>query len=156
LASLALRRTGEHRAVSRFDAETLYWALADARYPAVFEGADGVIRAVQRATQRPGAAEAPRDPAARLVARIREAAENQPAESGAAWNARQLELAIKAKLEVTVVVRMPDGSEVPYLHEPAALAGGRLRARDRRADIERTLPLSHIVAVDPSTGDREL
>jgi len=150
LASLALRRTGEHRAVSRFDAETLYWALVDARYPAVFEDADGVIRAVQRTSQRPVAAEPPRDPAARLVARIREAAENQPAESGAAWNARQLELAIKAKLEVTVVVRMPDGSEVPYLLEPAALAGGRLRARDRRADIERTLPLSHIVAVEPA------
>jgi hypothetical protein len=61
-----------------------------------------------------------------------------------------VELAIKTKLEVTVVVRMPDGTEVPYLLEPAALAGGRLRARDRRADIERTLPLSHIVAVDPA------
>jgi len=44
---------------------------------------------------------------------------------------------------------MPDGSEVPYVLEPAAVAGGRLRARDRRADIERTLPLSHIVAVEP-------
>ena len=31
--------------------------------------------------------------------------------------------------------------------EPAALAGGRLRARDRTADVERTLPLSSIVSV---------
>jgi hypothetical protein len=138
--------------VSRFDAETLYWALVDARYPAVFEDADGVIRPVQRVIPRAAAIEAPADPAARLVARIREAAEHQPAESGAAWNARQLELAIKARLEVTVVVRMPDGAEVPYLLEPAALAGGRLRARDRRADIERTLPLSHIVAVESGAG----
>jgi hypothetical protein len=150
LTSLAPRRTGDHRAVSRFDAETLYWALVDARYPAVFEGPDGVIRPVQRTPPRPVVTEPAPDPAVRLVARIREAAEHQPAESGAAWNARQLELAIKAKLEVTVVVRMPDGTEVPYLLEPAALAGGRLRARDRRADIERTLPLSHIVAVDPA------
>lgn len=150
LASLALHRTGEHRAVSRFDAETLYWALVDARYPAVFEGADGIIRSVRRAASRAVASEPSPDPAVRLVARIREASEQQPAESGAAWNARQLELAIKAKLEVTVVVRMPDGVEVPYVLEPAALAGGRLRARDRRADIERTLPLSHIVAVDPA------
>jgi hypothetical protein len=150
LASLAPRRTGDHRAVSRFDAETLYWALVDARYPAVFEDADGIIRPVLRTPPRPVATEQAPDPTARLVHRIREAAEHQPAESGAAWNARQLELAIKAKLEVTVVVRMPDGTEVPYLLEPAALAGGRLRARDRRADIERTLPLSHIVAVDPA------
>ncbi|MGN6272040.1 MAG: helicase-associated domain-containing protein [Protaetiibacter sp.] len=150
LASLAPRRTGDHRAVSRFDAETLYWALVDARYPAVFEDADGIIRPVHRTPPRPVVTEQAPDPAARLVRRIREAAEHQPAESGAAWNARQLELAIKAKLEVTVVVRMPDGTEVPYVLEPAALAGGRLRARDRRADIERTLPLSHIVAVEPT------
>ena len=150
LASLAPRRTGDHRAVSRFDAETLYWALVDARYPAVFEDAAGIIRAVQRAAPRPVVTEPAPDPAVRLVARIREAIAHQPTESGAAWNARQLELAIKAKIEVTVVVRMPDGTEVPYLLEPAALAGGRLRARDRRADIERTLPLSHIVAVNPA------
>jgi hypothetical protein len=152
LASLGLRRTGDHRAVSRFDAETMYWALVDARYPAVLEDADGVIRSVRRTPPSPVPSEAAPDPAARLVARIREAAEHQPVESGAAWNARQLELAIKAKLEVTVVVRMPDGTEVPYVLEPAAVAGGRLRARDRRADIERTLPLSHIVAVEPGTA----
>lgn len=150
LAPIALRRSGDHRAVSRFDAETVYWALADARYPVVFEGADGIIRPVHRAAPPRAAVEAAPDPTARLVQRIREASAQQPAESGAAWNARQLELAIKAKLEVTVVVRMPDGTEVPYLLEPAGLAGGRLRARDRRADIERTLPLSHIVTVGPA------
>ncbi|MBN9140931.1 MAG: helicase-associated domain-containing protein [Micrococcales bacterium] len=150
LGPLALRRAGEHRAVSRFDAETLYWALVDARYPAVFEDDAGAIRPVRRATARSLPVEAAADPAERIVARIRDAAADQPEESGAAWNARQLELAIRGKLQVTVVVRMPDGSEVPYLLEPAALAGGRLRARDRRADIERTLPLSHIVAVEPT------
>ncbi|QNO37976.1 helicase-associated domain-containing protein [Protaetiibacter sp. SSC-01] len=150
LAPLGLRRTGDHRAVSRFDAETLYWALVDARYPAVYEDAEGVIRAVRRATARTLPSEPPPDPALRIVARIRDAAADQPEESGAAWNARQLELAIRGKLQVTVVVRMPDGTEVPYLLEPAALAGGRLRARDRRADIERTLPLSHIVEVQPA------
>jgi len=149
LTPLALRRAGEHRAVSRFDAETLYWALLDARYPAVYEDPDGTIRAVQRVATHAAPSEPAPDPAARLVARIREAAENQPAESGAAWNARQLELAIRAKLAVNVVVRMPDGSEVSYVLEPAAVAGGRLRGRDRRADIERTLPLSHIVSVEP-------
>ncbi|PZQ90651.1 MAG: hypothetical protein DI534_05485 [Leifsonia xyli] len=150
LGPLALRRADDHRAVSRFDAETLYWALVDARYPAVFEDAAGTIHAVQRPSARALPVEAPTDPARRLVERIRNAAAAQPEESGSAWNARQLELAIRGKLQVTVVVRMPDGSEVPYLLEPAALAGGRLRARDRRADIERTLPLSHIVEVTPA------
>ena len=76
--------------------------------------------------------------------RVRAVAAGEPEETGAAWLARQLELAIRNKLTVTVTVRLPDGHEADYLLEPAALAGGRLRARDRRADIERTLPLSSI------------
>lgn len=152
LSSLALHRSGEHRVVSRFDAETLYWALIDARYPVVFEDEHGVIQRLHRRPPekaRAARTDAVDDPIAALVARLREASAAQPEESGAAWNARQLELAIRNRLEVRVTVRMPDGSEVAYTLEPAGLAGGRLRARDRRADIERTLPLSHITAVDP-------
>jgi hypothetical protein len=44
-------------------------------------------------------------------------------------------------------VTVQDGSSVDYLLEPTGLGGGRLRARDRKADIERTLPLSRITAV---------
>lgn len=151
LHSLALWRTGDHRVASRFDAELLYWALVDARYPVVFEDGSGTIRQVhRRSPTRAMPLSAAPDPAALLVERLRDAAIDQPAESGAAWNARQLELAIKSKLAVHVSVRMPDGSEVSYLLEPAGLAGGRLRARDRRADIERTLPLSHITDVSPA------
>ena len=150
LTPIGLRRTGEHRAVSRFDAETVYWALIDARYPAVLEDAEGRVRAVRRAAPHPTASESASDPVMRLVRRIREASCEQPEKSDVAWNARQLELAIRGRLRVRVVVRMPDGDEVGYLLEPTGLAGGRLRARDRGADIERTLPLSHIVAVEPA------
>ncbi|OUE29844.1 hypothetical protein BFL35_13355 [Clavibacter michiganensis] len=44
---------------------------------------------------------------------------------------------------------MPDGREVDHVLEPASVAGGRLRARDRVADVERTLPLSSIVSLSP-------
>jgi hypothetical protein len=44
---------------------------------------------------------------------------------------------------------MPDGSHVDYQLEPASVASGRGRARDRKSDIERTLPLSSIVSVGP-------
>jgi hypothetical protein len=87
------------------------------------------------------------DTASILVQRVRAGSVGEPEETGQAWMARQLELAIRNKLTVTVAVRLPDGTETDYLLEPAALAGGRLRARDRRADIERTLPLSSITAV---------
>lgn len=46
-----------------------------------------------------------------------------------------------------MVVRMPDGSERSFTLEAAGLGGGRLRGRDRAADIERTLPVSSIVSV---------
>jgi hypothetical protein len=44
---------------------------------------------------------------------------------------------------------MPDGSSIDLQLEPASLAGGRLRARDRRSDLERTLPLRSITSVGP-------
>jgi hypothetical protein len=34
-----------------------------------------------------------------------------------------------------------------FVLEPIGLANGRLRARDRKADIERTLPVSAITSI---------
>ena len=104
------------------------------------------------ASDGPGRAPSPSDDtAAILIQRVRAVAAGEPEETSQAWLARQLELAIRNKLTVTVAVLLPDGTETDYLLEPAALAGGRLRARDRRADIERTLPLSSITAVTPAS-----
>jgi hypothetical protein len=147
LAPLALRRAGEHRIVTRFDATVLFWTLADARYPVVAESSDGEVIVLRRERRAGAGGGAGDDTAAILVQRVRSVAAGEPEETGAAWLARQLELAIRNKLTVTVTVSLPDGSTAEYLLEPAALAGGRLRARDRRADIERTLPLSSITAV---------
>ena len=65
-------------------------------------------------------------------------------ETGQAFLARQIEAAIREKRTLTVSVRMPGGTVSDYLLEPTSVANGRMRARDRRADIERTLPLSSI------------
>ena len=45
---------------------------------------------------------------------------------------------------------MPDGRVVDYLLEPTGVGGGRVRGRDRAADIERTLPLSSVRGVRPA------
>jgi hypothetical protein len=148
LNPLGLEVRGAHRLTTRFDVGLLYTALLDARYPVVAEDADGEIvamRAERRASS--GGAAASDDTAALLVSRVRDSAADAPEEADRAWLARQLELAIKGKVTVTVSVRLPDDSLADYVLEPAALAGGRLRARDRRADIERTLPLASIVSV---------
>ncbi len=148
LNPLALEAEGIHRLTTRFDVGLLYTSLLDARYPVVAEDAAGEIvamRAERRASSGDGVVSD--DTAVLLISRVRESAAAAPEEADRAWLARQLELAIKGKVTVSVTVRLPDDSLAEYSLEPAALAGGRLRARDRRSDIERTLPLSSIVAV---------
>ena len=147
LAPLGLIPDGDHRLLSRFDMVLVYWTLADARYPVVAEDAAGTIVELRR-ERRVGAGGAlADDTAAILIARVRAVSTSTPEEAGQAWLARQLESAVKNKAAVIVDVQLPDGTQVEYYLEPAALANGRLRARDRRADIERTLPLSSITAV---------
>ncbi len=148
-----MQRLQPQRVETRFDVATLYWTLADARYPVVAEDAEGRVVQLRRERRAGAGAAVGDDTAAILVQRVRTVAAGEPEESGAAWLARQLELAIRNKLAVTVTVSLPDGSTAEYQVEPAALAGGRLRARDRRADIERTLPLASITQVTPAPPD---
>jgi hypothetical protein len=87
------------------------------------------------------------DRASALVAHLREASATEAAQSPEAWLSRQLETAVKARVPLVVTVGMPDGSELEFLLEPTGVGGGRLRGRDRKADIERTLPLKSIKGV---------
>ena len=54
---------------------------------------------------------------------------------------------MRAKAVLLVEVAMPDGSLRELALEAAGLGGGRLRGRDRAADVERTLPVRSIVSV---------
>jgi len=82
-----------------------------------------------------------------LVRRLRERDEDVPMD--ASWLKRQLDLAIRNKERVTVTVEMPDGVR-DFELEVTALANGRLRGRDLRGAVERTLPLSAITEVSPA------
>ena len=147
LASLGLVDDAEARLTSRFDAGVVYWALSDARYPVVAEDASGAVVTLERVRPAQSARAIATDHAASIVERLRLLAREEPAATGAAWLEHQLEVAIRAKLTVTVTVTMPDGTDIHYLVQPTSLASGRLRALDRTADIERTLPMSHITGV---------
>jgi hypothetical protein len=149
LASLGLRQTGPHRLLSRFPPDVVFWALSDARYPVAAEDADERIIRLRRHRLAPAPAPTPKtDPIAALLDRVLD--EGDEAATEQAWLARQLEAAARAKETLTVTVRMPGGDTADYLLAPASVANGRLRARDRKADIERTLPLSAIAAVAPA------
>jgi hypothetical protein len=144
LGSLGLSAVGD-RLLTRLDYRVVFWALSDARYPVAAERADGTVIAVERERQT-AAPVAVRDHPREIVERLRATAGDE-ADSGTAWLERQLDLAIKSRIPVIVVVTMPNGTTADYLLEPTGLGGGRLRARDRKADIERTLPLTSIVEV---------
>ena len=149
LSSLGLRQTGPHRLLSRFAPDVVFWALSDARYPVAAEDANGDIVRLRRHRLAPAPPPPPKtDPIATMLDRVLDHGEDAATEL--AWLARQLEAAARAKETLTVTVRMPGGQTADYLLAPASVANGRLRARDRKADIERTLPLSAIAAVAPA------
>ena len=146
LRSIALTRTDDEL-VSHVSADVVFWALTDAHYPAVAVDADGRPRALERAKlAAPASPEtAPADTYADLIERLRTGAED----SDAAWLERELDQAVRARSVIDVTVRLPDGSARVFRLEATGLGGGRLRGRDRGADVERTLPLSHIDGVAP-------
>jgi len=152
LSPVALRRVGDHRLLSRLSPDVVFWALSDARYPVAAEDAEGRIIRLQRhrLAATPAPPEKP-EPIDELLDRVLEQGDGPATEQ--AWLARQLEAAARAKETLTVTVHMPGGQTADYLLAPASVANGRLRARDRKADIERTLPLSAIASVAPAPSE---
>jgi len=148
-ASLTLTALSPTRLTSPHPADSVFWALTDARYPVAAEDAAGRIVHPRRHALIVSARPLEADPALALVAELR-ATDGGEAQAAHAWLTRQLDTAIKHRQTVLVSVQMPGGDLVDYLLEPASVGGGRFRARDRRADIERTLPLSSVVRIVPA------
>ncbi|MFM9918858.1 helicase-associated domain-containing protein [Lacisediminihabitans sp. H27-G8] len=150
LSSLGFERTSATRVQSRFPLDVVFWSLSDARYPVAAEDAAGEIVALRRQRHAKAVAPAGINPVDALIERLRLGGEPEEEETGHAWLIRQLDAAIKAKTPLTVTVTMPNGTLVDYQLEPTSVAGGRLRGRDNRAAIERTLPLSRIAGISPA------
>jgi hypothetical protein len=151
LSSLSLVRVSDDRLVSRFERDLVFWSLSDARYPVAAEGDEGDILALRRHKVARADRNSFADPLADLVARLAHDAEDTPDDgddaTSQAWLTKQIESAAKLKTGLIVSIRMPGGEIVDYELEPTSVAGGRMRARDKRSEIERTLPLSSVTAV---------
>lgn len=148
LRPLGLLREG-NRLLSRVPRDAVYWTLADARYPVVAVDDSGSAELVRRrsAAPPPAAEQQPEHTYERLITTLR-GGHGTDGEEG--WLGRELEQAVRSRSQIVVVVRMPDGSERSLTLEASGLGGGRLRGRDRAADIERTLPVSSIMSVRPA------
>ena len=134
--------------VTRTSADTTFWMLSDARYPVLAVDADGAPRAPGRHEVAESAAPEPTasDRYRPLIETLRASLSD---DADAAWLERELDQAVRNRATIEITVRMPDGSSRDVTLEAAGLGGGRLRGRDRAADVERTLPLSSIVSVRP-------
>lgn len=147
VSALGLERSGPGVLRSRASAVSAFWTLNDAKYPVALESESGQIVRITRVHKTVSGSQISADPVAAMWTRITSATA-EPA--GTAWLIRQIEAAIRSKTPLNVVVGLPDGSELSYLIEAIGLANGRLRARDRKADVERTLPLSAIRLLTPA------
>jgi hypothetical protein len=151
LSVLGLARAPDGSITSRYPLDVVFWSLSDARYPVAAEDAAGQIVALKRQRTARATAAGVVDPLDALIERLRLGSEPQgEEETGQAWLLRQLDVAIKARVSLTVSVKMPNGSVVDYQLEPTSVGGGRLRARDNKSQIERTLPLTSIAAIGPA------
>lgn len=133
---------------TRASREAVYWALADAKYPVVALDEQGGSETLDRS--RVASEQASADPLVRytpLLAQLRTA---HSGDADAAWLERELETAVRTKSLLEVDVALPDGSTRTFVLEATGLGGGRLRGRDRGADVERTLPVKSITSVRPA------
>ncbi|MFJ4296068.1 helicase-associated domain-containing protein [Curtobacterium sp. NPDC089689] len=132
---------------TRYPAQVVHAALRDARYPAVLTtAAQATVEAappVRRAAGRD-----PQEAARALVERLRLTTQRAEGEPEQEWLGRQIDLAVRGRTPIRLTVRMPDGSERPFSIVPTSVAAGRVRGKDTAVDVERTLPLSLVVAVE--------
>ena len=130
---------------SRFEPEVLYFGLREVGFVAIRVDKNGNVLSPLEATKQTVDAEQTNNVAADIT-RLR----NQDAKLGDTPDdddlQRQIQLAIKNKARAKFTVTSSTG-EIEFLLEPIGIANGRLRAKDRKADIERTLPITSIIRV---------
>lgn len=157
---------GAAQLFSRLRPEHVLSALADARYqpssalaPAASNAATGAAAGPSTDTAAialPGTETAPiatgeeavaplTEALTALVDRVHTAARAEP---GASEFTRRLELAMRDKRAVRVTAEAR-GQTHEFTLLPVSVSGGRLRATDQVAGVERTLPVSMITAVEP-------
>ena len=151
LPGLFLTRVAPDRMISRLEPDVLFWALTDARYPVAAENERHEIVALRRQRIAKPRRREENDGLLALLVRLKQQAAEAPDDADEAWLSRRLEVAIRNKSTVSVSVSMPGGAVVDYLLQPASVGNGRLRAHDRKSAIERTLPLSSIVSLNPAS-----
>ena len=141
LKSFGLRKS-ESEIVSLLEPESLYHALRENGYLAIRVDGSGKVIAPSALHKNNSHTAMFEDQLARLRKQDLEIADQAP-ESDVD---RKIQLALASKSILLVEINA-NGKVMNFVLEPIGLANGRLRARDRKADIERTLPVSAITSI---------
>jgi len=141
LKSFGLRKS-EGEIVSLLEPESLYHALRENGYLAIRVDGSGKVIAPSALHKNNSHTAMFEDQLARLRKQDLEIADQAP-ESDVD---RKIQLALASKSILLVEINA-NGKVMNFVLEPIGLANGRLRARDRKADIERTLPVSAITSI---------
>jgi len=143
---IALRQIDPTTLYSKYTADVVYFTLRDYGHLAVRANQDDTVISPERINSQTEKA-AVVDPVKALIAQLR-TADNNSGDGENEMMLRQLQLAIKNKSAIAVSYLGKDGTEHRFILEPVAISNGRLRSRDKKADIERTLPLANIVKLE--------
>jgi hypothetical protein len=130
----------------RFEPEMVYFGLREAGFSAVRIDANSKILSPRTPL---GTSEQSANPTTvdADIQRLREQEEKLGSEPDGDDLVRSIQLAIKNKSIIVIGVTTNTGAELEFTLEPIGFANGRLRAKDKKADIERTLPLASITRV---------
>jgi hypothetical protein len=146
LKPLALHFSEKGDLHTRFESELVYFTLRDAGYVAVRVDEKNNVISPSAINERTAVVES-----AKSIALDIQRLRDQDAKLGSQPDdddlLRQIQLAIKNKATALVTLSGSNGEPIEYLIQPVGLANGRLRAKDRKADVERTLPLASITSI---------
>ena len=147
LKPFGLRSVAADTLHSKYDADVVYFGLREIGQLAVRVDSEGQLVSPLKFGSR-SALQNRLDGLGESISRFR-AADARVAHSGDdEAMLRQIQLALKNKANLRVAYLGKDGTEHEFLLEPVGVANGRLRARDRKADLERTLPLANIIRLE--------
>ena len=146
LKPLALHFSEKGDLHTRFESELVYFTLRDAGYVAVRVDDKNKVISPTEITERSAVTENAKS-IAQDIQRLRDQDAKLGSEPDDDDLLRQIQLAIKNKATALVTLNSSSGEQIEYLIQPVGLANGRLRAKDRKADVERTLPLASITSI---------
>ncbi len=147
LRAFGLRAIDANTITSKYESDVIYFGLREIGHLAIRTSPTGeLVSPLKFGTT--SAQQHKLDGLAETIAHFR-SADARVAHSGDdEAMLRQIQLALKNKAHLRVFYLGKDGTQHEFLLEPVGVANGRLRARDRKADLERTLPLANITKLE--------